>query len=437
MADSKFPSHLKIAIIGGGPGGLASAIALAGVPDVQVKLYERSQELREVGAGISIGHNSWKVLQLLGVADSLGDGHPTLTVLSLNGRDGEEIRRVQKSAQSKQRTPIRTQRTQLQSALLQHIQSGTIQYGKKLEKLKQNGIGSIELWFTDGTWETADFVIGADGIRSVVRDAAWTDYSLKFTGTTIWRALLPRRELKSFDERFDTTAWWHLPNSHVFFSPVGQELSEIAAREFQDPAVFSASKSTWGVPVSNEYVESRFKDYLPKIQEAIAAVPQGLWREFAAFSGPELSKLTAWNNRIALVGDASHALSGAFGSGAGFAMEDGYIIAKCLAYYKNDLNKALPLFNEIRVPYYARMYKHLQDQEMQRAVGLGQLETPTEQDRVRNKINGAQAGDMRWIYENDIERVWQDHVQRLQRLKTADYSDKAGFTAEISEIEVA
>lgn len=80
--DSDYPL-LRIAIVGGGPGGLATAIALHEVPNVEVTIYEQAKVLREVGAGISIGQNSWNVLELLGVADSLTSGHPTLTVLNL------------------------------------------------------------------------------------------------------------------------------------------------------------------------------------------------------------------------------------------------------------------------------------------------------------------------------------------------------------------
>lgn len=76
-------SKLRIAIVGGGPGGLATAIALSRLPQVEVRIYEQAHELREVGAGISIGSNSWKVLELLGVADTLTSGHPTWTVLNM------------------------------------------------------------------------------------------------------------------------------------------------------------------------------------------------------------------------------------------------------------------------------------------------------------------------------------------------------------------
>lgn len=74
------PSKLRIAIIGGGPGGLGSAIALSSLLDVEVTLYEQAKELREIGAGIRIGFNCWKVLGLLG-ADKGVKGHLKTSVL--------------------------------------------------------------------------------------------------------------------------------------------------------------------------------------------------------------------------------------------------------------------------------------------------------------------------------------------------------------------
>jgi 2-polyprenyl-6-methoxyphenol hydroxylase and related FAD-dependent oxidoreductases len=66
---------LRIVIIGGGPGGLGAAIALSGLPNVELTLYEQAHELREIGAGIRIGYNCWKVLELLEGADADVKGH--------------------------------------------------------------------------------------------------------------------------------------------------------------------------------------------------------------------------------------------------------------------------------------------------------------------------------------------------------------------------
>lgn len=81
--DRSSPTPLRVAVVGGGPGGLATAIALSKTPNVEVHVYEKDKILREVGAGINIGANSWNVLGLLGVADSLVSGHPSDVVLNM------------------------------------------------------------------------------------------------------------------------------------------------------------------------------------------------------------------------------------------------------------------------------------------------------------------------------------------------------------------
>lgn len=196
---------------------------------------------------------------------------------------------------------------------------------------------------------------------------------------------------------------------------MGEGFSEIAARELQDPKIHGASKASWGVPVTNEYVESKIiQEYLPQIQAAIKKIPTGAWREFAAFAGPELTQLTAWNNKVALVGDSSHALSGAFGSGAGFAMEDGWILAQALAYFTNDLSKALPLFDEIRLPYYRKMYAHLEEQATLMEERLQLLQTPSEEDKIDSKVIKAGGRNMDWIYENHIGKIWDEVIKRFE-----------------------
>lgn len=74
------PPLLRVAIVGGGPGGLGTAIALSSLPNVEVNIYEQAKELREVGAGIRIGFNCWKVLELLGAAADV-KGHLKTEVL--------------------------------------------------------------------------------------------------------------------------------------------------------------------------------------------------------------------------------------------------------------------------------------------------------------------------------------------------------------------
>lgn len=120
------------------------------------------------------------------------------------------------------------------------------------------------------------------------------------------------------------------------------------------------------------------KDYDPRVQAALEQVSEGGWREFSAFAGPRLQRLTGWDN-VVLIGDASHPLSGpskpfhllsttkaktygsvigAFGSGAAFALEDGWILAQAIKHtrsFPRPIEEALAIFDQIRSPYYRRM----------------------------------------------------------------------------------
>jgi salicylate hydroxylase len=151
---------------------------------------------------------------------------------------------------------------------------------------------------------------------------------------------------------------------------------EISCRSLIEPAADKERRFSWGIDVSNEKVVRHFKEYDPRVRETMEQVPSGMWKEFSAFAGPRLEKVTAWDGKVALLGDASHPLSGmdveflsinstitrwpagAFGSGAAFALEDGWIIAKAIERtwgQPNALAEALKIFDTIRSPYYVRM----------------------------------------------------------------------------------
>lgn len=72
-------TNLRVAVVGAGPGGLATAIALSAVLNVEVTVYEQATKLREIGSGITIGLNGWRVLELLGAAGAV-TGHRRIII---------------------------------------------------------------------------------------------------------------------------------------------------------------------------------------------------------------------------------------------------------------------------------------------------------------------------------------------------------------------
>ncbi|EPE34775.1 FAD/NAD(P)-binding protein [Glarea lozoyensis ATCC 20868] len=420
------PPPLRIAIIGGGPGGLGSAIALSSLPNVVVTLYERAKELREIGAGIRVGFNGWKVLELLG-ADEDVRGHVESSVLHRNGLSGEIVKESPLSKYPIRYHPQRVRRTRLQSALISKVPEGVIKLNKKLVGLEDLSENGVKLTFEDGSEVIADLVVGGDGIRSVVRQHVFPEHTIQFTGTTIFRVLVPVSSVSNISDMMPSTQWWHGPTGHFYCSLVDDpaetdeknQLFEIAARKLIDPSTDLTKKFSWGVPATNARVEGFFTDYDPRVLEALSVVPEGHWKEFSAFAGPRLEKLTAWNEKIVLIGDASHPLSGAFGSGATFAMEDGWILARAIEYSRGvggNLSRALEVFDSIRSPYYARMYTHLDEQKQKvqnsKATNQGQSFELTLRTRIA-AFGGEEK--LSWIYGNDIGEVWSDFLRTSEK----------------------
>ncbi|TVY12729.1 FAD-dependent urate hydroxylase, partial [Lachnellula arida] len=418
------PPLLRVAIIGGGPGGLGTAIALSSLPHVSVTIYEQATELREIGAGIRIGFNCWTVLGLLGVGGGVGGvaGHVKDRVLHRNGLSGEVLKETGPSGGLERRFwPQRVRRTRLQGALVGRVEEGVIRLGRKLVRMERvvDGKG-VRLWFEDGGEEVADLVVGGDGIRSVVREHVFPDHSIKFTGTTIFRTLIPASSVSHIPDMTPATTWWHGPTGHMYSSLVDdpaevkpeQQMFEIAARNVCDPATVTGKKFSWGVPATKERVEGFFTDFDPRVRDTLAAVPEGNWREFSAFAGPRLERLVAWEGRVVLIGDASHPLSGAFGSGAAFALEDGWILARAIEYARGDLGVALDIFDEIRSPYYSRMYQHLDQTKANIQAAKDADPNQSFEQSLQARVNAFGGEDqLSWIYGNDIAGVWKNWVE--------------------------
>ncbi|KAL2819082.1 hypothetical protein BDW59DRAFT_174954 [Aspergillus cavernicola] len=417
--------QLSVAIIGGGPGGLATAIALSELPYVSVKLYEQAPEPREVGAGISIGRNAWNILHVLGAADGVKGakkGHSW----QRNGRTGEPANLDTASSspgdsEEDRYADIRARRTRLQAALLEKVPPGIIQFSKKLvsiQDLSENK--GVHLVFKDGTETTADLVVGADGIRSIVRRTLFPDHHLHVTGNTAFRVLIPVSSISHVKDFPATTGWWHGLNGHFYFSQVDdeaeRELCEITVRSYNEP-VTADRTATWAIPITNEHVLARTEEYDPRIKELLAVVPEGAWREFAMVAGPCLKDINAWD-KVALVGDASHPLSGAFGSGAAFAMEDGWILARAIEHSINSntiIKDALEIFQRIRGPYYERMYAFLD--ERGKALQRSREGNADFDSIIKARIAGfgiLEGGALDWIYKNDIKQVWKEYVASEQ-----------------------
>ncbi|CAK39155.1 FAD/NAD(P)-binding domain-containing protein [Aspergillus niger] len=275
--DSVLPPKLRVAIIGAGPAGLGAAIEFAKLPFVELRVYEQARELREVGAGISIQQNTW-------------------------------------------RTPprylhARTLRSVLQQALLKGVDKSKLRLSSRLAEIVQLASGAFFLRFEDGHTDEVDLLVGADGVRSVVRQFAHPDHRLKYIGTTAYRALADARDILSIPGIPDSVTFWHGPADRLYTCNLKNNVYEIAARV---PQTAETAPVSWGQDASVEEFSWRYKDFSPALQSVLDKIK--VVKKFALFSGPRLSSVIS-HGSIALIGDASHPLSGAFGNSSSFHQE--------------------------------------------------------------------------------------------------------------------
>jgi salicylate hydroxylase len=364
-------TKLKVAIVGAGPGGLAAAIQFLRLPGVELEVFEQARELREVGAvspciqhayhsnlqGISINQNTWRLLRELGAASALEQYTLRLPAgksdhQQRNGRTGELL--AESFTRENPDAPPRSRvlRTKLQSALRSRVPDGLIKLSKKLAKINETPAG-VTLSFADGrTSGPFDLVVGADGIRSVVRGHMFPEHKLTYTGKVAFRVLVSQDRVDHIPGIPHSATFWHTPDTHVYTDPLDNGLFEIATRAIESEE--HGAKVSWGRTVDRSQVIHHYKDYHETVRAIIDVPRDGEWLEFAMFGGPRLASVTR-GGRFVLTGDASHPLSGAFGSGAAFAFEDAYVLARVLEYNKYDTAAALPLFDSIRAPRYEKL----------------------------------------------------------------------------------
>ena len=133
-------------------------------------------------------------------------------------------------------------------------------------------------------------------------------------------------------------------------------------------------------------------------------------QKYALFAGPHLDTVVDAEHGIALIGDASHPLSGAFGTGAGFALEDAWTLAESVEWaYEQGANLAagLRLFDKVRSPHYAALYKVL-DRYREVAIKANEANLDFDQD-VEFRIKGTWSDQEDWIQQYDVSSIWYWH----------------------------
>ncbi|KAF5685819.1 salicylate hydroxylase [Fusarium circinatum] len=393
--------NIKAAIIGGGPGGLGAAIALAKLSFVDWTLYEKKPEISETGGGISLQLHTWKMLEWNGSSKNIKpsdlfrspDG---ISGQQRNGRTGELI----EQSYHPETTPIhwrsgRQRRAKLQAALLKEVDESKIKLSKKLVGIEKLPSGRVIIRFEDGFTDEVDLLIAADGIRSSAYRTIISKADVKALGT------IPQA----------STFWQNLGGRYVFTSPLGDDDFEVTARLSRSSE--GQDQVSWGRPFDFSTLVHEYDGFCEPVRQVVRLAAKGETQEFALFSGPRLDRVVALDS-VALIGDASHPLSGAFGAGAGFALEDVYTLTKTLEWAwtrGRGIKAALELYDRIRSPHYHDLYNVLDWY-----AGIGKeiaAEGLSVDDEIEAKVRRTKGKKSSWMYDYDIQTVVDDVLDSL------------------------
>jgi salicylate hydroxylase len=361
----------RVAIVGGGLGGLAAAAFLhqAGMPAV---VSEQERELREVGAGIMVPPNAARMLRRLGVLGAFSERAVQLDI-------GWEFRRwldgavlsaqdlTAKSARLYGEHTYTVHRADLLDAIKRAVPASAVWLGKRLDRFSVSEAG-VCLGFADGERAEADVLIGADGIHSVIRAALTEPAPPTHSGMCAFRALVPAAAAPEFARR-PAQAVWLGPGRHVVHYPVsGGELVNLVAIA---PAGGYVTESWTATATVAEFL-AEFEGWDGRLTGLIgAANTPGRW---ALLIRQPLPRWT-WGP-VTLLGDAAHPMLPFLGQGAAQAFEDAAMLASCLAGGQENPALALRRYESARIDRASRVqqgsharadYNHLPDGPQQRA----------------------------------------------------------------------
>lgn len=313
----------KVAIVGAGMGGMAAAGTLrqAGI-DVQV--YEQAQQFGRIGAGIQMLPNSMKVLRGIGVEGRLRErAHAPYSHLNRVGDTGEVKRELPMPEDLYGAPFLCMHRADLHEALASVVPSEIIHLGKKLVALEQNG-GPVTLSFADGSTATADAVIGADGVHSLVRDIIVGPDKPIHRGRIAYRAVFAAERMPRAISA-SRTKWWG-EDRHIVIYYTTRDRSEVYFVTSVPEAGDWITQESWSAKGDVGELRAAYSGFHEEVRMVLDACT-----ECHKWAILERDPLPAWSKgRVVLIGDACHPMTPYMAQGAATSIEDAAVLARCL-----------------------------------------------------------------------------------------------------------
>lgn len=333
----------RIAILGAGLAGLTTA-GLLQRAGFTVTVYEQSPSFSRIGAGIILGANVSKVLRRLDLEKAFATtGIRPDAFVSRAWHSGEELYQLEfdEACEARFGGPfVNIHRADLHQLLQRPLKPGTIRYGHKLAGIEETANG-VMLTFDNGVTAEADIAIGADGIRSVVREIMLGAEEPRFIGRVAPRAVFAADRIQGAPIG-DCTKWW-APDRHVLAYYMTARRDEVYVM-----AALPAEK--WdgdGSPVRGDRDEfvAAFDDAHPDLQRAAAGAT-----DVTVWPICDRPRNDTWSQgRVVLMGDACHAVRPFMAAGGSMAIEDAAVLSRCIAEFA-DPATAFARYAAIRIP---------------------------------------------------------------------------------------
>lgn len=325
-------------IIGGGIGGLTTAIALK-QRGISVTVYEAAPELRAVGAGIIMATNAMQVMQRLGIADKIKRKGYRL----IGGQIADENWRTLQQIDGQYAIgkygvgSYAIHRANLQQILFDELPDVPIQLNHKVTSVAQRE-NKVKVKFENGTETEADFVIGADGIKSVVRQSLFGKTEYRYSGQTCWRATVNM----AIPQKLEKVAY------ELWGSKAGLRLGMVPVNQNEIYYYATRCAPAGGKDELNTVKENLSKQYSEFGEIASQFFAASDLNKIIRTDIYDFAPIKKWyNGRVALIGDAAHATTPNLGQGGCQAIEDAYVIAKSLSENQQP-EKAFERFQAIR-----------------------------------------------------------------------------------------
>lgn len=326
-------------IIGAGIGGLTTAIALAR-KGIDVTVYEQSDAIREVGAGIWMAPNGLKVFRELGIAEgvlSAGKSLEKISIVDPSNRpvsviDGESVRARHGFS------TVAIHRAVLLNILAGHFPTEKVVLHKRFQSYRQTD-QSITAIFEDGDTAEADFLLAADGIRSNARKQLLPAHELRYSGQTCWR-FVTEFDFPENEEHHMYEVWANAKGLRAGYSRINEKQAYVYLTHFE-----KAGGKDHPATVKSDLL-NLFAGFQPVVRDLIDSCRAEDILRNDLFDFKPISRWT--DGRMALLGDAAHSTTPNLGQGACQAIEDALAIAGLLSE-ASDIPQALRRYQEKRI----------------------------------------------------------------------------------------